>query len=878
MTKDPAFKKYKFKEIKVYSSDEWMAGSTKKYRKVYDRMETSYLRAEFSFYNKLFDEEAWSATIVLKAFEITGGTRRELCSLDTQRDIKIDENIVYIRDGWGNATEGVFWKKGEYVWEAYIDNELVGSQKFYINDIGKVTPKNNPYFSVQFIKLYEGDFDGWKQENRKYLKNINRTTTRYLWLEFKLKNLTNLDWNYELFFNFYDDAGQLKGQVTREGQILAGKLDFTYTFDAGWGNDTPGSWKDDKYSLEIVFMDTLIASVTFESLPAEEEGEPELFLGTPQFAKTEGGETTVTNTTPKDEDVPVEKLLEKLDALIGLEEVKRSVKDHIAYLNFLKFRKEKGFEEEERISLHSVFTGNPGTGKTTVVNMLGQLYKKLGLLTKGHVHEVDRADLVGEYIGQTAPKVKKAIDAARGGILFIDEAYALARQGEDSKDFGKEVIEIILKELSDGGGDLAIMVAGYPKEMDIFLNSNPGMKSRFKHYFHFEDYLPDELKAIALQAAEKRDVKLTYQAQTFMEEQIMEAYRTRDRTFGNARFAIGVIDEGKMNMGLRLVKLGNLDTLNDEVLSTIEREDLERVFAARSRRNPNIGISEKQLREALDELNALTGMNNIKTEINELVKLTRFYQETGKNVLNKFSLHAVFTGNPGTGKTTVARIIAKLYKALGLLEKGHLVEVDRQALVSGYIGQTATKTQERVEAAKGGVLFVDEAYALAEGSENDFGKEAVEVILKRMEDLRGEFAVIVAGYPDNMNKFLESNPGLKSRFDRTYDFEDYSPEELYTIAVSLLEREGLQPEPAAEDHLKRYLQTLYDKRDKFFGNARTVRQVIMEAVKNQHLRLASMPPSERTMEVLKVLTLDDVNEFEVKESSRPSLGFRYGNS
>lgn len=879
MSKDPNFKKYKFKDIKVYSSDEWMAGSTKKYRKVYDRMETTYIRAEFSFYNKLFDEEAWNTTILLKAFEITDGKRRELCSLDTQREVKTDENIVYIRDGWGNATEGVFWKKGEYVWEAYIDNELVGSQKFYINDIGKVTPKNNPYFSVQYIKLYEGDFDGWKQENRKYLKNINKTTTRYLWLEFKLKNITNLDWNYELFFNFYDDAGQLKGQVTREGQILAGKLDFTYTFDAGWGNDTPGSWKDDKYSLEIVFMDTLIASVTFESVATEEEGEPELFLGTPQFAKVEGTENTVTDGKPKEEDVPVEKLLEKLDALIGLEEVKRSVKDHIAYLNFLKFRKEKGFEEEERISLHSVFTGNPGTGKTTVVNMLGQLYKKLGLLTKGHVHEVDRADLVGEYIGQTAPKVKKAIDAARGGILFIDEAYALARQGEDSKDFGKEVIEIILKELSDGEGDLAIMVAGYPKEMDIFLNSNPGMKSRFKHYFHFEDYLPDELKAIALQAAEKRDVKLTYPAQTFLDDQIMDAYRNRDRTFGNARFAIGVIDEAKMNMGLRLVKLGNLDTLNDEVLSTIEREDIERVFAARNRRNPNIGISEKQLREALDELNALTGMNNIKTEINELVKLTRFYQETGKNVLNKFSLHAVFTGNPGTGKTTVARIIAKLYKALGLLEKGHLVEVDRQALVSGYIGQTATKTQERVEEAKGGVLFIDEAYALSEGGENDFGKEAVEVVLKRMEDLRGEFAVIVAGYPDNMKKFLESNPGLKSRFDRTYDFEDYSPEELYTIALSQLQREGLHPAPDAEEHLKKYLVTLYDKRDKFFGNARTVRQVILEAVKNQHLRLASMPPSERTMDVLKTLTLEDVNEFEVKESSqRASLGFRYGNS
>jgi len=140
------------------------------------------------------------------------------------------------------------------------------------------------------------------------------------------------------------------------------------------------------------------------------------------------------------------------------------------------------------------------------------------------------------------------------------------------------------------------------------------------------------------------------------------------------------------------------------------------------------------------------------------VKLVRFYRETGKEVLNRFSLHAVFTGNPGTGKTTLARIIAKIYKGLGLLEKGHIVEVDRQGLVAGYVGQTAIKTQERIDEAVGGVLFIDEAYALGEGGENDFGKEAVEVVLKKMEDLRGQFAVVVAGYPDNMHRFIETNP------------------------------------------------------------------------------------------------------------------------
>jgi SpoVK/Ycf46/Vps4 family AAA+-type ATPase len=860
-------KKYKFKDLKVYSSDEWMANTTKKYRRVFDRMETTYIRVELSFYNKLFDEYEWEASVDLKAISLDGGKRIELCNLNSVRKIGLDENIVFIRDGWGNANIGSYWKKGDYAWEAYIDGELVGTNKFHIEDIGVVTPIFNPYFTIDYVKLFSGGNDAWKDTNKIYLKKFNRASTPYIWVEFALKNKTISDWYCELFFNFYDDAGQLKGQSTRFDYITKEKKDFIYTFYAGWGNVEPGSWMDDNYTLEIVFMDTLLAVIPFQVGLENEEGIVEIQQGT-------GGVSPQTILNPSEE--TIDDLLKKLDDLIGLEEVKKRIRDHITYLNFLKIRKEKGFEDASKLNLHSVFTGNPGTGKTTVVHLLGRIYHKMGLLSKGHVHEVDRADLVGEFIGQTAPKVKKAIDEARGGILFIDEAYSLARQGDDSKDFGKEVIEVIIKEMSDGEGDIAIMVAGYPEEMERFLESNPGLKSRFSQYFHFDDYLPDELLKIADSAAEKRGVHLTPEAKNYLGEMLMEAYRTRDRTFGNARYSFSVIDESKMHLGLRLMSNPDLQNLSKEELSTITLDDLQKVFGGKGKKMANITINEKLLKEALLEMNSLIGMNNVKEEINELVKLVRFYREIGKDVLNKFSLHTVFVGNPGTGKTTVARIIGKIYKALGLLERGHVVEVDRQALVAGYVGQTAIKTNTLIDTAKNGILFIDEAYALSQGGENDFGKEAIEILLKRMEDNRGQFGVIVAGYPDNMHKFLESNPGLKSRFDNNFVFHDYTAEELYAIAVCLLQKESLTADPEAESHLKRYFTFLYATKDKYFGNARTVRKVIEEVVRNQHLRVASIPSGERTKEMLETLTFADVQEFQIKDAGKTgNVGFRY---
>jgi SpoVK/Ycf46/Vps4 family AAA+-type ATPase len=469
---------------------------------------------------------------------------------------------------------------------------------------------------------------------------------------------------------------------------------------------------------------------------------------------------------------------------------------------------------------------------------------------------------VAEYIGQTAPKVKEAIDNARGGILFIDEAYALYRSGEDSKDFGREVIEIVLKEMSDGKGDLAVFVAGYPKEMEVFLESNPGLKSRFSHYYNYNDYTPQELDEIAHLEFNKHKLNITNEGKNLLSKKLVDAYRSRTHSFGNAREVIRIVNEAKMNMGLRLMKDENVKELPAEKFSEIIEDDIREVFEDSKKKKPHIPVDQDLLKESLAELDALTGLANVKKEVNDLIKLVRYYQEEGKDVLNKFSLHSVFTGNPGTGKTTVARIVAKIFKALGILERGDIVECDREKLVGAFVGQTAIKTNEMIDKAKGGVLFIDEAYALSSGSPGDFGHEAIDTILKRMEDMRGELIVIVAGYTDRMQTFLESNPGLRSRFDRKFEFEDYSGEELMKIFGEMLKSEELTMDKKSTEFMEPYFKELVRQKSKYFGNARAVRKIMETAVKNQHLRLAEMPLEKRTDKMRKTLTLEDVKHFD----------------
>lgn len=264
------------------------------------------------------------------------------------------------------------------------------------------------------------------------------------------------------------------------------------------------------------------------------------------------------------------------------------------------------------------------------------------------------------------------------------------------------------------------------------------------------------------------------------------------------------------------------------------------------------------LEQCVTELHALVGLVSVKREVETLINLARVFSLRKENGLPvpDMSFHMVFSGNPGTGKTIVARIVAKVYGCLGLLKKGHLVEVDRSGLVGNFVGQTATKTKKIIDQAKGGILFIDEAYALAKESENDYGQEAIEVVLKSMEDYRDDLVIIAAGYADRMAKFLGSNPGLRSRFPRVVSFPDYSTEELEEIFRRVASHSGYRIAGEAETVLKGEMERLWQQRGPDFANARDVRNLFERVVAMQANRVGGS--STITTEVLTTITEADV--------------------
>jgi SpoVK/Ycf46/Vps4 family AAA+-type ATPase len=558
--------------------------------------------------------------------------------------------------------------------------------------------------------------------------------------------------------------------------------------------------------------------------------------------------------------ITVEEAMGELTSMIGLAAVKDQIRSITASVEAARRRAIAGHGTEKPMQ-HFVFLGPPGTGKTAVARIVAKIFYAFGLLDAPTVVEAQRADLVGEYLGATAIKTNELVDSALGGVLFIDEAYSLVNESDGQGDrFGNEAVQALLKRAEDDRENLIIILAGYERQMESFLSSNPGLNSRFGIRVKFPSYSAAELMALTEHAVLGKGELLDPDARPVLRRIFDEVGRRRlADELGNGRFVRSLLARAGQQRDVR-VMAGPADPTAAELV-TLRGEDLQLAYAELTTRfrgytdTPTVG-------GALAELDALVGLEPVKRQVHEIVAQLQVARLRDRQGLASQppSRHFVFTGPPGTGKTTVARIIGRIFAALGLLVRPEVIEAHRADLVGEHLGSTAIKTSKLIDSAMGGVLFIDEAYALhneAYSGGDAFGSEAIATLLKRAEDDRERLVIVLAGYTDDMDRMLRSNPGLASRFSTRIAFPSYSAAELLQIAQVIAAQAGDTFDAEALPVLDSiFAQAAEDGRIDVLGNGRFARSMYERACASRDVRVSLHGEAATAADLTTVLAAD----------------------
>ena len=552
----------------------------------------------------------------------------------------------------------------------------------------------------------------------------------------------------------------------------------------------------------------------------------------------ESATTITSDDIPKVRHRDPRKAIERLESLVGLENIKQSIMAHASLVNLNKRRMELGLFNQLP-PMHMVFTGNPGTGKTTVAELIGEIYYGMGVLSSGHLVEVDRSKLVGQYIGDTEKNTLNAIKSAAGGVLFIDEAYNLFTNEPDRRDFGLRVIETLLTYLSMEKTNMIVILAGYTIEMENLLQSNPGLKSRFSYIFHFNDYTPEQLMKIGSFVMKKEQYEITPEAEKKLTQYVINAYSNKDEHFGNGRFITRLLTTKIIpNVSDRLYKM-DPSTITQKDLVTITEADIPEVEEHRKMLSWDSAIID----DALEQLNELAGLEHVKKALGEYVVMLR------ANYVNKTPMtgsHMTwhFLGNTGTGKSTVAEILCRIMQGAGLIPTNHFTILNIEEFANAN-NPTAIIEKSMLKATDG-MLFLDLDSPNYTNYNVDFLQFWIE---NKRKELNMNVAVVIARTNDDSDAVARNlvQHGVVPS-NHILVFEDFNTSELMGVFLYLLKKQfSLDITDEAKEVIAKCIDQLYKNRQSFAVNARTMQLLASTVAQVAQLRIFKEESAERNL-------------------------------